>query len=277
MKKAIAFALVVLFLFGACKKRRLNRDTTTAIDVSMIEGAFNDVQKNVEDAVKRESLEGQKSTKDIYGNPTITVNPAWPDTTFPKMIRIDYGTGTTDLSGRTRRGVINVTATGFYRDSGAVFTAVPSGFYIENHAISGTKTIVNKGRNSTGNLYYGVEVVNGKVITPDGDKIMWNSSRTREWIGGENTTFLTGGVNGILDDTYSITGTATGVNRLDRGYIITIQEALIVSQDCRWIKDGKFELIPEDLDTRIVDYGSGSCDNDAVVEIANRSYNIEMW
>ena len=52
------------------------------------------VQKVSEDVIKEESLEGKSGSdyKDIYGSPTVTVTPAWPDTTFPKDIEIDFGT-----------------------------------------------------------------------------------------------------------------------------------------------------------------------------------------
>ena len=94
MRQFLAITLVAIFCisFGSCEKRKLNRDTTTSIDISIIEGGFNDVQKVSEDVIKEESLEGKSGSdyKDIYGSPTVTVTPAWPDTTFPKDIEIDF-------------------------------------------------------------------------------------------------------------------------------------------------------------------------------------------
>ena len=67
------------------------------------------------------------------------------------------------------------------------------------------------------------------------------------------------------------------MNRLGRNFDITITSPLIVALDCKWVKQGTFELVPEDLDTRTVDYGTGTCDNDATVTIGSRTYNVEMW
>ncbi len=281
MRKILAVTLLATLVIslGSCRKRRLNRDTTTAIDVSMIEGGFNDVQKVSEDAMKEENLEGKSESgfKDIYGDPDVTVSPAWPDTTWPKTITIDFGAGTTDWLGRTRKGVITITATGKYRDSAAVFTIVPSSYFVEDYKIEGTKTITNNGRNGAGNLNYTIDIDNGKITTPDGEIATWESLRNREWILGESTTFISDGWSGITDDTYSITGSASGVNRLGRDFVVTITSPLIVALDCKWVKQGTLELVPEDLDTRTVDYGSGACDNDATVEINGRTYDVKMW
>lgn len=281
-KRILAFGIIAVLAvsFSSCKKRRLNRDTTTTIDASTIEGAFNDMQKVSEDAAKEENLEGQRGENGFaatYGNPTVTVTPAWPDPSFPKDIEIDFGTGTTDWLGITRKGILNVNVTGFYRDSGAVFTIVPSNFYVQNYKLEGIKVVSNKGRNTDGNMWYTISIANGKLTTPDGETVNWESQREREWIGGESTTWLSHGLSGITDDRYSITGTANGVNRLGRAFTINITKALVVALDCKWVREGTLELIPDGLDTRTVDYGNGACDNDATVTIRNRTYNIKMW
>lgn len=272
-------AIVLVTSLGSCKKRKLNRDTTTSIDVSMIEGGFNDVQKVSEDAMKEENLEGKADGgfRDIYGSPTVTVSPAWPDTTFPKTITVDFGSGTTDWLGRVRKGLLTMVATGKYKDSAAVFTITPTNYYVENYRIDGEKIITNNGRNGAGNLNYTIDINNGQVTTPDGETATWESLRNREWIAGENTTWLTDGLSGITDDTYSITGSANGVNRLGRTFVVNITSPLIVALDCKWVKQGTLQLMPEDLDTRTVDYGAGTCDNDATVEIRGRIYNVKMW
>ena len=84
---------VIVLSVTSCQKRRLNRDTTTSIDMSIAEGGFNDIQKVSEDAIKEAFLEGKSSGgfKDIYGSPMVTVTPAWPDSSFPKDILIDFG------------------------------------------------------------------------------------------------------------------------------------------------------------------------------------------
>ena len=277
----IFLALTIVFSLGSCKKRRLNRDTTTSIDISIMEGSFNDVQKVSEDALKEEDLEGKANGsgfRGVYGDSVVvTVTPAWPDPTFPKTVTLDFGTGVTDYWGRTRKGLITIVATGKYKDSLAEFTITPSNYYVNDYKVEGEKIITNNGRNAAGNINYTIDINDGKVTAPDGDVAYWESLRNREWTIGENTTFLTDGLTGIFDDVYSITGTGEGTNRLGRDFDVTITDPLIVALDCRWIKQGTFEVEPDDLDKRTVDYGSGACDNDATVTIGSRTYNVEMW
>ena len=271
-------AVSILLSLGSCKKRKLNRDTTTAIDVSIIEGGFNDMQKISEDILKEENLEGKANgVRDIYGTPTVEVTPAFPDTTFPKTITIDFGSGTTDLWGRERKGLLTIVATGMYKDSLAEFTITPSSYFVDNYKVEGEKIITNNGRNADGNINYTIDINNGKVTTPNNEFATWESLRNREWIAGESTNWITDGISGITDDTYSITGEADGINRLGRSFEAEITSPLIVSLACKWITRGTFTLTPEDLNTRTVDYGFGTCDNEATVEIDGRTYDVLMW
>ena len=76
------------------------------------------------------------------------------------------------------------------------------------------------GENDNGNLNFDISIVDGKVTDPDGEFATWESERNREWIAGEETTILTDGLSGILDDEYSLTGTASGVNRHGIAYTV---------------------------------------------------------
>ena len=101
--------------------------THTTQDVAMVEGGFNEIQKITEDALKENQPDNIIEL--LYGSGVeITVDPAWPDLTFPKLITIDFGDGVTDLSGNIRAGSIEIHATGLYRDEGAVLTTTPNNY-----------------------------------------------------------------------------------------------------------------------------------------------------
>jgi hypothetical protein len=275
----IALLTAGISTFTSCEKSRLNKATTTSEDNNLAEVGFNDVLKVTEDALKEEDLEGRApgAFAQLYsGCATVTVTPA--DTiTWPKTITVDFGTANcTGSDLRTRRGKIIITATGFYREAGTVLTITTDNYYVNDYKVEGTKTITNNGRNTGGNLSYSVVVAGGKITTPDGDIIEWESTRTREWIEGESTTFLSHGLSGILDDVYSITGNANGTNREGRDFTANITSPLRVELDCRWITQGTVEVQPEDLKLRTVDFGAGSCDNEATITIDNRTYTIYM-
>jgi hypothetical protein len=263
----------------SCQKYKLNRSTTSSEDNSLAEVGFNDILKVTEDAIKEEELDGRASSafQEIYsGCASVTVSPA-DLVTFPKTITIDFGTtNCTGTDGRSRRGVLNITMSGLYRDAGSVITITPSNYFVNDYKVEGTKTITNSGRNTDGNLEFAISIVNGIITTPDNDQITWESTRTREWVAGESTSFVTHGLSGLLDDEYLITGSASGTDRDGRDYTATITQALRVALACQWIKEGTIELQPEDLKLRTIDFGAGACDNVATITIDNRTYTFYM-
>lgn len=282
MDKKILTIIVLIAISGmtttSCKKWTENRNTTTSEDNNLAEVGLKDVQKVMEDALKEEELDGraQGFFQDLYsGCATVTMSPV--GSTFPKTITVDFGT--TNCTGRdlrARRGQLVATITDYYRNAGCVITITPQNYYVNDYKVEGTKTITNNGRNTAGNLSYSVQVSNGKITTPDGDLIEWESTRNNEWVEGESTTWDTNGLAGILDDVYHITGTASGTNRDGRAFTATIVNALRVESDCRWITQGTLDVQPEDLKLRTIDFGSGSCDNEATISIDNRTYTVYM-
>jgi hypothetical protein len=272
MKKLFVIALGITTLV-ACKKAKLNKQTTSFADDATAQAAFKDMGRVMEEVVDDDGNGTNRTAAYSFGNcATVTISPAWADSTFPKTIVVDFGTSNcTDNYGVKRRGKLIATVTDRYRNPGCKITINPQSYYVNDYKVEGTKIITNKGRNSNGNLEFSNEVNNGKVTNTNGETITWNSTRTNEWIAGENTFF------NICDDVYSVTGYGNGVNREGRSYTVTITEPLIKSVCCRWISKGKLELAPDGLKTRKVDFGDGTCDNKATVEIGNRTYNISMW
>jgi hypothetical protein len=290
MKNLTKFSIIIILLISSiialqsCKKYRQNRATTSSSDNSLAENAFDDVYKVVNETAEDESSNKASGIYSFGNCATVTVDPAWPDTTFPKTVTVDFGTSCTGYDGRTRKGKVEYTITDRYRNTGCTITVTPIDYYVNDYKVEGSKSVTNNGRNSSNNLNYTIQITNGKVTTPDGEIITWESTRNREWIEGEETNFFTidpatstwMGVDGILDDVYSITGSASGTNRDDVDYTVTITSPLIVKLNCRWITQGVLEIEPDGLEKRTIDYGNGDCDENVTVEIDGRTYDITL-
>lgn len=276
--KGLLFTGIILFTASSCQKRKDNRSTVSTEDMSIAEAGFGDLRTVIENAAKEEEMEGNRGSSIILGScATLTMTPAWPDSTFPKTLTVDFGsTNCADGYGNKRRGVVTAVFTGFYRDASTQITITPQNYYVNDYKVEGTKIVTNNGKNSSGNSSFNVEVKNGKITSPTGDVTTWESTQTREWVVGENTTFLTDGIPGILDDEYDITGTASGTNRAGKKYTVTVTSPLRAAVACRWIKKGKLEVQPEGLRLREVNFGDGNCDNKATVTISGKVYNIIM-
>ena len=276
-RTAIKYFMVVAtigMLFTSCRKKEDEKDTDTssASDNALAEGTYNDVN-NIADEAATGSLSSYltptvSDEKSIMSTCAIITN----DTTVsPRLLTIDFGaTNCMCSDGRNRRGKINVSYYGQYKDSASSHTITFTNYYVNDNQILGTKTVTNNGHNSSGNLTFSI-VVNGQIIKAGGGgTITWNSTRTREWIQGELTP--TWG-----DDIYLITGSANGTNASGVSFNVTITSALRKEIGCRHIVSGQLTITPSGKPTRYVDFGSGACDNQATVTINGNVYNITLY
>lgn len=274
MKRAILLLIpVVLLSFvmaeSSCKRDRDTDNYRSAIDNATAENMFNDVFKQASDGMiaAEDSVDGRAVNSTLSSCATITITP-FDFVTFPKTITVDFGTANClGTDGRYRRGQVSMSTTGWYRDSGTVITITPTNYYVNDNLVQGTKVLTNNGTNTSGNLEYSLEV-NGTVTTSEGI-IYWTSSRVHEWIEGEST------VLNPWDDVYLLTGTANGTNVQGEDFDVVINTPLRVQVGCRWITAGSMTLTSGNM-TISIDYGTGTCDANAVVTINGNTYNIVM-
>jgi hypothetical protein len=192
------------------------------------------------------------------------------DTTgTPDSVVIDFGT-TNCLckDGRYRRGKIIIIYNGKYRDSGYYHTVTFSNYYINNNYVYGSRTVTNKGKNSSGKTYFTIAVNGHMVMNKTGDTASHTASRTRTWVAGESTLMLS-------DDAYEITGSGSTVRPSGKSFTTVITSALYVANNCNWIKSGTIEITPNGATfPRVLDFGSGTCDDKATISVNGKTKNI---
>jgi hypothetical protein len=136
--------------------------------------------------------------------------------------------------------------------------------------VQGERIVTNKGRNSSGNMWFTIEVNDASIATNNGT-IDWESSREREWVEGSTTPF------GIDDDSYSITGSANGIGINNNSFTMSITEPLHVDLGCLpscIIKSGEATISPSGYSDRIINYGDSICDCNIDVTINGTTYPI---
>ena len=134
-------------------------------------------------------------------------------TTTPKgTITIDFGTGCTDARGNIRKGIIRIKYSGrrFFPTSTVETTF--DGYSINDIKIEGTRTVTNITGSTESAPKFTIVLTGGKTTWPDGTTATRNVNRTREWIRAVN----------VLQDSWIITGTASGTNRKSRIYSMEI-------------------------------------------------------
>ena len=100
----------------------------------------------------------------------------------------------------------------------------------------------------------------------------YTSTRTREWVVGENTS----GILGWFDDVYKVSINSSGTNFNGASFTSKTTKPLQISLVCPWIEAGTIEFTPSGKLTRTIDYGNGDCDNKATVTIAGVSFPITL-
>ncbi|MGC9330535.1 MAG: hypothetical protein ACP5DZ_01500 [Bacteroidales bacterium] len=279
------FAALLVF-FSACEKDdEENDDTLSNEEVMDVIGDYAKAQNMFAEATD-EAESATRTSDDSLDNrganppkhvktdsfPQITIDPFDLDT-WPKTIRVNYGDqNMTCEDGRQRRGVINIEATDFYREPGSKLTITFENFYQNDHKVEGTRICTNNGQNTAGNITYTLEVVDGHITTPEGGHIYYEENTEREWVAGEETLL------NPWDDNYLITGDQSGISSDSVNYTLTIHDfdPLDVIVNCKWIRAGKLDMSIENFPLITIDFGIGTCDNEAVAKINGVDYTFYM-
>jgi hypothetical protein len=258
-----AFSLILASVITtSCRKTDTDTEESIASDNATAEANFSDIDRIVDNAAIDNGLGKTNSTC-----PAVTIDT----TSSPRSMTLDFGTvNCTGADGKARRGMIVVTWTGRYRNPGTVITHTFNNFYQNDNKIEGTKTVTNMGLNNAGHLTYSVVISNAKITKTDGKVISWSSTRSREWIQGENTP-------GVADDIYQITGNASGTDGKGNTYSMSITKAITVDFSCKYhITSGTIEITPTGKQTRVIDYGNGSCDDDATLTVGRKTISFKI-
>jgi len=284
MKKLTLMTLFVLglctvFITNSCKKKTLNKANTTTEDDGLSESLFNDVGN-----ISNEEAENDDQffkTGTVYTHTCRKVTRSIVDSTnadpiwWTRRVVIDFGTtGCTGHDGRVRKGKITIEKIGKRRLANSSLTITLENYSVDGYKVDGTRKATNNGKNAAGNWTWTISVTNGEITTPDGKTILRSHTRTRELIAGAAT--LPPPLSNLLDDVYLITGSGTGTNREGRTFTVTITTPIRREVGCRWPVSGVIEIQPDDLKLRTIDFGDGTCDDEATVTVGKKSRTVHL-
>lgn len=274
MRKYFFIPFVALAILS-CEKWRTGREILS-IQSAKVEAAF-DEMTNISDQAVTGELVYYKSGAVIFtkpgDKPILTKTPCNVIITLdtlstPHSVTVDWGNTNCDCNdGKTRRGKIVTTFTGPYLAQGTILTHTPIDYYVNDIHIEGTRTVQNMGVNASNQPYFNVEV-DGFATFPTGETLSYISSRVRTWSAGFTTPLYR------WDDTYQITGTASGDHSNGNSYTAVITSPLQINVGCGRPVSGTIELTPSGLSTRIIDYGSGTCDLTFTVTVNGNTYTF---
>ncbi|MBS1635288.1 MAG: hypothetical protein JST26_05150 [Bacteroidetes bacterium] len=283
MKKITFLSAAVLIastsVFNSCKKKtEVDNETQSVVDNAICEQQFMAIQPSVnskgitEKGIKKVNT---CETWNILGaiGGTNTPNPA-QDTIVngsgnyqngPVTFEIDYGTtGCPGPDGRIRTGKIHITTAKRWSSLNTQVTTDLLNYAVNGVTYSG-QVIITRIDSVTINT----QVVNGHCTNGTWN-IDWACNKTLKQIAGFSTK------TDETDDEFQITGTANGKNREGRTFTTSITSPLVKKNNCQYISSGTLELTPDGFKTRTVDFGNGTCDDDATFTVNGQTVSFKL-
>jgi len=290
MKTTIKALLVILtFAFFSCQKDAglgVTSNTSTDLSIMQLKSAtlaVNDVA--VESASEEASNETffygeyermlralahlKGSKKDLFagkGNmhyingqrPVVSIDTA--EAGYPIVISIDYGTGKETDHGKVISGKVTIEISGPKGVDGTTRTITYQDCVIDSIGINGKSIETFNGDNATTRKM----TVSSEVdfTLPDGTIIHRVGNTVREWLEGLATPLVR------EDDKIQVTGTievtSSKGDKVDK-YSRVIVEPLIRLGDCHHPVQGVVQFNKNGIEIASLDYGTGVCDNKAIL------------
>jgi hypothetical protein len=289
--KSLAMAMLGgLVLLASCEdKVQFNStDSTSVENEAAMDGYFEDTDDLALTAVSSDdgTLTGARTTagrvisKDKLDlrfaceSTTVTIDFAADNSLqVPHgTITVDFGTtGCTDAKGNTRKGKVIVEFKGrrFLPNSTVVTTT--DGYSINGVALTGTRTVTNVTGSTDAAPQFNVVLENGKATWPDNTSATREVNRVHTWTRAANP----------LNDSWSVTGSASGSNRNGAAYEMNITNPLIYKRECAigarvfMAVQGTKELTVNGRKITI-DYGTGDCDKTVTISVDGQSKQVDV-
>lgn len=275
-----AFVLVATsFMLNSCKKKKeVDNETQSVVDNAICEQQFMSIQPTVNSkGIQEKGIKKINACElwNILGavggtntpNPTqdTIVNGSGDYQNGPVTFEIDYGTtGCAGSDGRTRTGKIQIVTAKRWSSLNNQVTVNLINYKVNNINYTGTVKVTK-----TGPASFNTQVINGHCT--DGNwTIDWECNKTLTQTAGASTP------NDETDDVFEISGSTNGKNREGRTFTTNITSPLQKKMNCAFITAGTLELTPDGFKTRTVNFGNGTCDDDATFTVDGQTVTFKL-
>ena len=263
--KILMLGMALSLLSIGCNKDDNNTATTPSSPLTAAEVKDNDEMDKVSDDVAYISdSESDENTPNrlmagnngFLGNCGGNINTTQSGNTWTRTI--DFGTTNCTLAnGNSVRGKIIIT---FMNDFSAATRTINysfENFYHNDNHIEGNRNVVKSKVNGHPVANISLDLT---LTTPSGGVYHRTGQRIREFTAGYDTLNL-------LDNEFSITGNWTTTFPNGTVQTATVTSPVIVKWGCEYlVVQGKIN-ITRNNNVAVLDYGDGSCDNNATITV----------
>ncbi len=287
MKKTIHIILtgtcLSMFVFLGCKKKEtatVDNETQSSVDNAIADQEFNGIVPTTNNHAintKGTGTAGRSATSAtcdsltlIQGNVSAlgTTNySAYPVYTLD----VSNACPLTFPDGKLRTGSLKIRLTDKIKNTGAKMI-----IYLINYKTG----VINYTCDSIVVTTLSADTVNHK--TSFSVKLINGACKTGSWTINYSfdktfTNYSKGNPAGS-DPVSEIFGTANGVNRQGRAFSVSIPQStpLIKHRSCQYIDKGVLQLTPVDYNARTIDFGDGSCNDDATFTVNGNTVAFKL-
>jgi len=272
-------AFIAVIGLASCKKdSATNSNNTNAVNLmdssSAAESAYYDVLNNAFVGFADNSSVWSAST--THSGQTTTLSTGVENTTnnlgcaiytisdtvpgeYPKTLTLDFGTGCTSADGILRQGKIVYLFSGPLLFPGSTASVTFNQYVVNGYGVQGTYVITNSSTQTAISLT--TQVTNGIITYPNLSNYHYNANRVYTMTAGASTPF------DISDDVYSVSGNSSFAASDGSSLVCNITTPLVKAIACRYVSSGIVSFVYDQLVNGTLDFGSGTCDNQAVLKI----------
>lgn len=273
---SVAMAALLSITFVSCEPEEEDlvietEKTGYANDQLLLEHIYNNVDQVVERAflMGESSLKGGENT--LASCASVVIDSTSTSGNIHVMI-ISFGNAPClGYDGRYRQGniIVKYTSDKKMNEEGYKHTIAYDGYVFDGYRVDGQQSHLCIGKNVSEEIVYNIDRQDNVFIDVDNAYIEGNSFR-------QKTLYIGAGTPQLSDDVYRITGKGTFVRTNDDQYTVEITRPLVLANSCNWIREGTINIYPVDATQRVLDYGDGSCENDATINVNGAITNVKV-
>jgi len=272
-KSSFILTICVGMLATSCSDDPLavDNEVQSALDYAHIQHEFNYVPILFQ--LGAEMSDGLSKMMEMSGILGMCSNISLKEIASDKVqMIVDYGEACKCFDGHTRSGKLVGTFTGEWNSDQAQLSIVPERY----HVTTSTGNLLNfdfiltvdKNFDTSGKESWNTQIHDAQILTSSGN-ITWNATQQIEQVAGTRTLE-------IEDDLYQFAGTVQGVASNQVAFDVSVLEPVALGLSCFHMTGGVIEFTPAGRQPRIIDFGEGSCDTEAKIQIAGFTRQIRF-
>ena len=293
------FALMVLgmLLTVSCRKNdpepepepEPDTEQTTAMDNNISELIAGDIESMGSQASENGGLSTYKTT----GSAALSMAPCATVSLNNKIVTVDFGAGCLGLDGRIRTGKLffdysasSPNTAVYYRNPGFAASVTSQNYSVDGYQVNILNKSIRNTSQANANLTWSI-TANIQITKPgNAGTITWSCNRTKELVNTSDTSCYKGQSVAInwQRAIVKLNGSSSGTNAKNESFTATASN-LVRDFNCAPDQakpkrhpfiSGTLNYTPGQRPARLINYGSGTCDQNATITVNGVTYNITL-